>query len=177
MHTVLTPDVTLSRGTALLCKTSQRPPLWSSHLAGAVLPPLWSSYPPGAHEWNGRRPQNRAKKKGPRPKNRSTQMRKVKLSGCPVRALFWLAAPVSLSSGAVLPAWSCRVPAPVSFSSGAVLLARSFRVPFCFPGLLVVVLGSWSVYSPCLGSRFLLCFLSLPGGGRNFLKCKSAPTL
>ena len=42
MHTVLTPHVALSRGAAVLCKTSQRPPLWSSQLAGAVLPPLWS---------------------------------------------------------------------------------------------------------------------------------------
>ena len=92
--------------------------------------------PSGAHERNGHRPQNRAK--GRRPKNRSTQKRKVKLSGCPVRALFWLAAPVSFSSGAVLPAWSGRVPAPVSFSSGAALLARSFRVPFCVPVLFLV---------------------------------------
>ena len=78
----------------------------------------------------GADPRTEQKRKGPDPRTGAPKFRKVKLSGCPVRALFWLAAPVSFSSGAVIPAWSCRVPAPVSFSSGAALLARSFLVPF-----------------------------------------------
>ena len=76
---------------------------------------------------------------GPDPRTGAPKKRKVNLSGCPVRALFWL-------------------PAPVSFSSGAALLARSFRVPFCVPGLLVVVLGSWSVCA--LSWLPVFCFVS-----------------
>ena len=116
----------------------------------------------------GADPRTEQKKKGPRPKNRSTQIRKVKLSGCPVRALFWLAAaPVSFSSGAVLPAWSCRVPAPVSFSLRRCSLGSVFPCSFlrCCPPRGCFV-------SPCLGSRFLRCFLSLPGDGRNVWRAK-----
>ena len=69
----------------------------------------------------GRRPQNRAIKKGHRPKNRPV------LPGCPVCALFWLAALVSLSL--VLFSWPG-------------------------PGFLVLVSRSWSVSSPCCSPWF-----------------------
>ena len=119
---MLTPDVALSRGAALLCKTSQSPPLWSSHLAGAVLPPLWSSHPPGAHERNGRRPQNRAKKE------RAPTLEPEHPNRVP--------APVSCSLGSVFPCSFLRSWPPRGCSWFLVrLLGLSWLPVFCFVSL------------------------------------------
>ena len=114
----------------------------------------------------GADPRNRAKKKGPRVKNRSTQKTKsesVRVSG---------ARPVLACCAGFFVFWCCSPGLVLSCSCAGFFLLRCCSLGSVFP---CSFLRSWPPRGCSwflvrlrlvLAPGFLLCFLSLPGGGR-----------